>query len=179
MRSPELDHHHRELAGLPAVVKEITPTTTVYYYREPGGELLARQEGAAGKVVTYTVRDQFGNVMAGETAKWSEWRYLVEGDPSIIGSPTQNQPMDENGQDLDAHTSGFLMPTEQQWICAMPSQTERWVHFDQRITVNGWGASACADVYSHLPAFWRFRVKKWAGTDWNGNPAATASVTAW
>jgi hypothetical protein len=35
-------------AGIPAVVKEITPTTTVYYYREPGGELLARQEGTTG-----------------------------------------------------------------------------------------------------------------------------------
>jgi hypothetical protein len=33
-------------AGIPAVVKEITPSGPVYYIREPGGELIARVSGS-------------------------------------------------------------------------------------------------------------------------------------
>lgn len=45
-------------AGVPAVIEEVTPTGTVRYFREPGGELIARVEGES---VHYYHFDELGS----------------------------------------------------------------------------------------------------------------------
>jgi len=67
-------------AGIPAVVKEVTPSTTVYYYREPGGELLARQEGSTGSTRRYYHFDGLGStsLLTNTNGDWTD-KYSHDG----------------------------------------------------------------------------------------------------
>ena len=48
-------------AGIPAVLEEITPSGTSYYYREPDGSLVARRQGLTGSNWRYYHFDEIGS----------------------------------------------------------------------------------------------------------------------
>jgi len=48
-------------AGITAVVEEVTPAGSVYYYRDPGGSLVARRQGMTGSDRRYYHFDEIGS----------------------------------------------------------------------------------------------------------------------
>jgi RHS repeat-associated protein len=84
-------------AGIPAVLKEVTPTATVYYYREPGGELLARQEGTTGSTRRYYHFDGLGStsLLTNTNGDWTD-KYSYDGWGNLLQHSTAtgsiNQP---------------------------------------------------------------------------------------
>ena len=51
-------------AGIPAVIEEVTPDGSVYYYREPSGSLIARRVGITGDNWRYYHFDELGSTRA-------------------------------------------------------------------------------------------------------------------
>jgi RHS repeat-associated protein len=90
-------------AGIPAVAKETTPTTTVYYYREPSGELLARQEGTTGTTRRYYHFDGLGStsLLTNTNGDWTD-KYSYDGWGNVLQHSTAagsiSQPYQYVGQ---------------------------------------------------------------------------------
>jgi RHS repeat-associated protein len=77
-------------------LKEITPSTTVYYYREPGGELLARQEGTTGSTRRYYHFDGLGStsMLTNTSGDWTD-KYSYDGWGNVLQHSTATGSIDQ------------------------------------------------------------------------------------
>ena len=109
---------------------------------------------ATGLLMSYVPKDQFGELMPGK-ACWSETLTLSFGDGFLIGQPTVDQPVGNDGTDCDLH--GIKWPYDNVWYfsTSVPYPLDAYVGFWQDITWNGWGSGNGNDP------FWQFYIEKY------------------